>query len=87
MSTAGEIDATAFVAFEAGWERRASAHRDFFAPITSRASGPLPDAARVVRETRPIRIRVASDRLVGEHAGVPGIKLPVPAEFGGPCKP
>jgi len=38
MSTAGEIDATAFVAFEAGWDRRVSAYDHFFAPIPSRAN-------------------------------------------------
>jgi hypothetical protein len=86
MSTAGDIDATAFVAFQAGWERRASAYDDFLAPIISRAIGPLLDAARVVRAT-PYPHPRASDRLVGEHAGEPGIEFPVQVEFGGACKP
>jgi SAM-dependent methyltransferase len=48
MATTGEIEATAFNAFEAeGWERRAGAYHGFFAPITSRAIDPLLDAAAV----------------------------------------
>ena len=41
MSTAGGIDATAFVALEAGRDRRACAYDDFVAPIPARAIAPL----------------------------------------------
>ena len=67
--TESAIDADAFNAFEAaGWERQVGGYEGFFGPITSRAVGPMLDAAEVGQGTRVLDVASGPGYVAGEAA-------------------